>query len=402
MDVIAIPKYVKNVMKQLGSAGFSAYLVGGCVRDMLMGKMPHDWDVCTDALPQEVMDLFPKALPTGLKHGTVTVRQGEGHVEVTTFRSDGKYADHRRPERVSFISDLKEDLQRRDFTVNAMAMSLSGEVIDPFEGRKDIAGRLIRCVGDPRERFQEDALRMFRALRFSACLGFDVQEATFSAICEMSHLASFLAAERVREELEKILMSSSPHILGQVIETGLMDSYLTGPGKPVPELRGLGGLPINKQQRWAAFCAALEREGLILTSEDFLRKLRLSNSEIRNCGEGAALALGNPPAGRLGWKRLLAAKGVEIAQCAAAAADLLYSGNSQETLSEVINSGECFSMKQLAVTGDDLLALGFAGIELGDALRWLLDHVLRFPEDNNREQLLYLASRMGQEPYSFI
>jgi len=402
MGAIAIPKYVKNVMEKLESAGFSAYLVGGCVRDILMGRRPHDWDVCTDARPQQVMALFPKALPTGLRHGTVTVRQGEGSVEVTTFRSEGEYSDHRRPETVSFISDLNEDLRRRDFTINAMAMSLSGEVTDPFQGRRDIEERIIRCVGDPRERFQEDALRMFRALRFSACLGFDVHEATFSAICQMSNLASFLAAERIREELEKMLLSPSPQTLGRVIETGLMDSYLAGPAKSVPELRRLGRLPGNKRQRWAAFCAVLEREGLISSSGDFLRKLRLSNSEIRSCGTGAAVALRNPPADSLEWKRLLADKGVEIAGCAAAAADVLYSGGSRKTLEEVISSGECFSLKQLAVTGDDLLELGFNGEEVGDALRQLLDHVLRYPEENKRERLMYLASRIGRGPYLLI
>ncbi|HHU22214.1 MAG TPA: CCA tRNA nucleotidyltransferase [Clostridiales bacterium] len=394
MAVIALPKYVTKVMKGLESAGFGAYLVGGCVRDMIMGKRPHDWDVCTDALPHEVMALFPKARPTGLKHGTVTVSLGEGHVEVTTFRTDGEYADHRRPDTVSFISDINEDLRRRDFTVNAIALSLSGEVIDPFDGRKDIADRIIRCVGNPRERFQEDALRMFRALRFSACLGFAVHEATYSAIFEMSHLAAFLAAERIREELEKTLLSPNPHILGQVIEAGLMDSYLAGSGGAVPELKGFGRLPKNNEQRWAAFCAILERGGLISSSEAFLRQLRLSGSEIRNCGEGASLALNNPPADSLGWKRLLADKGVEIAMCTAAAADVLYSSGSLNVLREVLNSGECFSLKQLAVTGDDLLALGFSGIELGETLRLLLDYVIRFPEENERERLLNLATGM--------
>ena len=171
MALITPPKYVRQVLTTLQARGHLAYLVGGCVRDMLMGVHPHDWDVCTSALPGQVMEIFPKTLPIGIRHGTVTVVIESRQVEVTTFRSEGSYSDHRHPDAVSYVGDLNTDLSRRDFTMNAIALPPDGLVADPFGGVQDIRDKIIRSVGDPDRRFEEDALRMFRALRFSATPG---------------------------------------------------------------------------------------------------------------------------------------------------------------------------------------------------------------------------------------
>ena len=201
-----IPQEVQAVLRTLEQAGHEAYVVGGCVRDMQMGLPPHDWDVTTSALPQETMALFPHfAIPTGLQHGTVTVRTGGVSCEVTTFRTDGDYPDHRHPAAVSFTRSLREDLARRDLTVNAMAMDLRGRICDPFGGQEDLSRRVLRCVGDPLRRLDEDALRIMRALRFAAVLGFAIEPDTSAALHRRAPLLADIAAERILVEMNKLL-----------------------------------------------------------------------------------------------------------------------------------------------------------------------------------------------------
>ena len=394
MASIAPPKYAKEVLRELETAGYRAFLVGGCVRDMFLGRRPQDWDICTNALPEEVMAVFPQSEPTGLRHGTVTVLQRRHRVEVTTFRADGEYRDHRRPETVQFISDLNGDLERRDFTMNAMAVTLSGTVIDPFDGRMDILARNIRCVGEAEKRFEEDALRMFRALRFSARLDFELEEKTAAAIYPCSPLAGDLAPERVSEELEKILLSGRPGIMSRVMRFGLLDRYLLRPRAAV-DTRRLASLPKGRQVRWAGLCAVLERNRLIDSSALFLRQLRLDGSAIKNCASGVALAMGGMPESKTEWKSLLAEYGVDVVSCAAAAADMLRPGGAVRAFNRVLKSGECFSLGRLAVKGDDLLVLGMKGVEVGSTLRELLHHVIAHPEDNDRDRLLSLAMEIS-------
>ena len=392
------PKYVKNILQKLEAHGFSAFLVGGCVRDIIIGRRPHDWDVTTSALPDEIMNIFPGSLPTGIKHGTVTVVSGRGRVEVTTFRSDGTYSDHRRPDNVSYISGVTGDLERRDFTINAMALPLSGIIVDPFRGADDLKTKTIRCVGDPERRFSEDALRMFRALRFSAQLGFDIENRTADAIYSMAHTSALIAPERISFELEKILMSPNPEIIGRVLRYGLLDHYLARPRVSTP-YRRLENLPKNKQQRWAAFCAILESRQLIESTEKLLSSLRLDNATIRNCSAGTRIALGEElPGSRLEWKRVLADYGVDTAFCAAAAAYMLTPANHMREVKSILKSGECFSLRRLAVNGDDLIAPGFKGAEIGDLLNAMLYHVLEYPEDNEKEKLMSLFARNDGNP----
>ena len=392
MENIAPPKYVRQVLRGLQARGHVAYLVGGCVRDMALGVRPHDWDICTSALPEQVMAVFPGALPTGMKHGTVTVRINSRFVEVTTFRSEENYVDHRHPETVRFVGELTTDLSRRDFTINAMALSPDGLLMDPFGGLTDLEHRCIRCVGSPELRFEEDALRMFRALRFSARLDFTIEEATLAAIEKKAHLASALAAERIRDEVEKTLLTPRPETVGLMLCLGLLDHFLCSRSEEaLPELKALVRLPRKALDRWMALCVVLRRRGLISSVEDFLTALRLDGRTIRCCTDGAALLEGSKPHSAPEWKRLLRRCGVDTVSCAARCRDALDGGSSSRELKAVLKSGECFSMKHLAVSGDDLAALGLKGRELGEMLNFLLDYVIEYPDNNRRELLLSLA-----------
>ena len=391
MANISPPKYVKHILITLQSRGHAAYLVGGCVRDMILGVHPQDWDICTSALPEQTLEIFPHSRPTGLKHGTVTVSVNSRSVEVTTFRSDGAYADHRHPDAVSFVGDLTTDLSRRDFTMNAIALPPDGLVADPFGGVDDIKNRIIRCVGYPELRFEEDALRMFRALRFSARLGFVIEPATLAAIKEKAFLASALAPERVRDEVEKILLTPAPETVYTLIDLGLLDAFLAK-RMPAPwRLYRLRTMPRKAMPRWAALCCALEKFGCIASAEDFLTALRLDSRTIRCCTAAAELVKKPKPADSAEWKRFLCRYGVDSVSCAAQCYDAFTGGSSMRELRAVLKSGECFSMKHLAVTGDDLLELGLRGKELGDMLRFLLDYVIEYPANNRRELLLTLA-----------
>ncbi len=395
------PKYVAEILSRLESHGFSAYMVGGCVRDIAVGRRPHDWDICTSALPEEVLAIFPRSIPTGIKHGTVTVKVRASSAEVTTFRSDGAYKDHRRPESVQFLAGLRGDLERRDFTVNALAHKLSGELCDLFGGMDDIEKKLIRCVGEPDRRFEEDALRMLRAFRFSAVLGFEIEPSTLAAIRKNAPLAASLAKGRVRDELSKILLSDSPQTISRVIEFGLIDELIDN-ASALHDLSSLKRLPKNRSLRWAGLCALLKSNGVIVDEVSFLSSLRLDSAAIRNCSAGSKLALEKAPADALAWKKLLAENGTEIASCAAAACDVLYGSGHQKLLDSVLLSGECYSIKQLAVSGDDLMKLGFRGAEVGSALSRLLYHVLEEPANNERSLLLNLAAKLAKNQGKYL
>ena len=206
MAAVRIPAPVGELLNTLEAAGHRAWCVGGCVRDSLLGRSPGDWDVTTAALPEETMALFAdRAVPTGLRHGTVTVKTALGGVEITTLRRDGAYRDHRRPESVTFTDSLEADLRRRDFTVNALAADRTGRVLDPLNGRADLAAGVLRCVGDPDRRFSEDALRILRGLRFAAQLGFSVEPDTAAALRRNRELLGDIAPERIWTELKKLL-----------------------------------------------------------------------------------------------------------------------------------------------------------------------------------------------------
>ena len=361
------------------------------MRDVIMDIQPQDWDICTSALPEEVMELFPGSRPTGLQHGTVTVIIGSKSAEVTTFRTEGDYRDHRRPDSVTFVSDLITDLSRRDFTMNAIALSADGMLADPFDGISDINKRCIRCVGNPKIRFTEDALRMFRALRFSARLGFTIEYDTLSAIEDCAPLASELAPERVRDEVEKILLTMRPETMSAAISFGLMGNYISGTGWKMPNFADIAGMPRKPLSRWVAFSIMLRKYGYIPSASDFLTRLRLDGRTIRCCTDAEVLLSHEPPTDSLGWKKMLNRYGVDTVTCAVQAYAVIMGIDCEKELRAVLKSGECFSLKHLAVTGDDLLSLGLKGPELGEMLKFLLDYVMEYPDNNKREILLELA-----------
>ncbi|MDK2807827.1 MAG: hypothetical protein PWP24_561 [Clostridiales bacterium] len=221
MVSMTLPSKVEYILDVLMDKGFEAYAVGGCVRDTVLGRIPGDWDITTSARPEEVKDLFPRTLDTGIQHGTVTVMLDKEGFEVTTYRIDGVYEDSRHPKQVSFTSNLIEDLRRRDFTINAMAYNHKDGLVDAFEGLQDIEKKIIRCVGNPKERFEEDALRMLRAVRFAAQLGFSMEQNTKDAISRMAPSLVKISQERVRVELDKLLMAKSPKLLLEAAALGI-------------------------------------------------------------------------------------------------------------------------------------------------------------------------------------
>ncbi|MCC8122682.1 MAG: tRNA nucleotidyltransferase [Oscillospiraceae bacterium] len=252
MAIFCIPHAIRLCRDSLLDAGFAAYFVGGCVRDFLLGNPPQDYDITTCATPDEVLRLFPHAVPTGLRHGTVTVPTADGAVEVTTFRTDGAYSDSRRPDSVTFGHSLTEDLARRDFTINAMALDTDDAIIDPYQGQFDLAARRIRCVGSPALRFTEDALRMFRAVRFSAQLDFALEEATLRALSSCAPRAAGLAGERIYTEMTKTLCSQRPERAALLLTNGLL-SHLQ-PDMTAPDLSALRPVPATPEARWPRFC----------------------------------------------------------------------------------------------------------------------------------------------------
>ena len=373
----APPKYVLNILCALDSAGHRAVLAGGCVRDSLLGRRPSDWDIASSASPEEVLALFPRCVPTGIKHGTVTVLSGGGSVEVTAFRAEGGYSDHRRPDSVSFGCPLEADLARRDLTVNAMAMDAAGEITDPFGGRDDLRRRLLRCVGEPERRFDEDALRMLRTVRFSAQLGFEIEPRTLEAIRALAHLASGLSAERVRDELLKTLRSPAPGLVWQLVDIGLLGACLA-PGDASAPREALDVLPIYA--RLAHFCRDLELGGYIMSTDRFLAALRFDGETLRRTASAVEVL----KSGSRDWKRLLRGHGE---------AAVLAAHPKNRALRAVLRSGECWELSSLAIGGRELAALGYSGPELGRELRRLLDHVIDCPADNRADILCKLAER---------
>ena len=378
MDLQSIPQSVAAVMEKINAAGQEAYLVGGCVRDAYRRHLPHDYDITTSALPEEMLRIFAgeRIIPTGLQHGTVTVLTADGPVEVTTFRQDGDYTDHRHPDGVTFTRSLREDLARRDFTMNAMALDRNGALIDPFGGREDLDRGLIRCVGEAERRFEEDALRILRGLRFAARLGFSLEEETARAMAAKKQLLKEIAAERIFAELCGLLAGE--------YAAEVLEEYGTVLLPVLPELKlDARALSVLKKlpQEPALRLAAL------LSSEDggVLNRLKVSNA----FREEVLLLLRERdafcPPERIAVRRRMSALGAMsfITLCRyQQAEDCLLIAE------RLLEEGACLSVQQLAVTGRDLMALGLKGPSIGEALARLLEQVIEEKLPNEREALL--------------
>ena len=389
MRQINIPVPAAAVLSALADGGHEAYAVGGCCRDALLGRIPNDWDICTSALPEDVLRIFPDAIPTGLKHGTVTVRSLDAHIEVTTYRIDGSYQDHRRPEQVLFTRSLTEDLKRRDFTMNAIAADCSGRLTDPFCGADDICRKLIRCVGCAEQRFEEDALRMFRAVRFSAQLGFAVDPQLAAAAKAHAHDSAFLAAERICAETVKALNSPAPQQLSTGFDWGLYDRFLYS-SRPDIDLSFLSSLPIGDGLLRLAALAALLEHLKLTSAAGFLRALRVPGNLIRTAD---AVLSPHPLWDNRSTAEVAAAVGRDNALYAAAMMEGFGLSGSMAKMQGLLSESRCLSVKELAITGRDLMELGYSGPALGQCQQTLLRHVLLHPADNTRSRLLYLARK---------
>ena len=402
-----------ELLDTLHRAGYAAYVVGGCVRDSLLGLTPHDWDLCTSALPQQVMELFgaQRCIPTGLQHGTVTVKQSGALYEITTFRTEGTYTDGRHPDEVHFVPDVREDLARRDLTINAMAYNEKEGLVDPFGGQADLQSGIVRAVGVPRQRFTEDALRILRLYRFAARFGFAIDPPTAQAAQELCAHLDCVSVERIEEELAKLLSAPAPAAylnkkILLVILPELSPEALAA-AKPVVDACPAGekNLPV----RWAALLGALGEAD----TRRVLKRLRCSNACIEEtavlvretAGKGVCRSFSEEKASAhpsdIHLRQLLGRYGlctVErlCALCAAlrpqAAPECALAAQRARQLEA---NGVCCRVSQLAVNGRDLMAAGIpAGPALRRVLEALLDGVIRAEYPNEKPALLAAAQKI--------
>ena len=430
------------LLNALHAAGYAAYAVGGCVRDSLLGRTAHDWDLCTSALPQQVMELFgaEQCIPTGLQHGTVTIKYGGQLYETTTFRTEGSYTDGRHPDEVQFVPDVREDLARRDFTINAMAYNEAEGLVDPFGGQKDLQNGLLRAVGEPQQRFTEDALRILRLYRFAARFGFALDAATARAARQLAPHLDCISAERIQEELAKLLAAPQPGAYLEpavlaVVLPELTPESLTA-AKPVVDACPAGeeNLPV----RWAALLGALGEAD----TRRVLKRLRCSNACIEEtavlvretagesvcgsfsedrplgwdpaaagsrAGDGMARFVSEEKApvhvpvhaGEVAIRQLLGRYGLRTVERLCALCAALHPQNAPDCAlaaqraRQLEADGVCCRVSQLAVNGRDLMAAGIpAGPALRRVLEALLDGVIRAEYPNEKTALLAAAQKI--------
>lgn len=445
MIQIQIPEKAKYIIETIQNAGFEAYVVGGCVRDSILGRCPEDWDITTSARPEQVKQLFRRTIDTGIQHGTVTVMLDKEGFEVTTYRVDGKYEDSRHPKEVTFTPNLEEDLKRRDFTINAMAYNETEGLIDIFGGLKDIEAKLIRCVGNPEERFGEDALRIMRAIRFSAQLGYEIHEDTEAAIRKLAPTLQKISAERIQVELTKLLVSPHPDTLREAYDMGVtkvilpeFDAMMETPQKHKHHKYNVGEHTLHalieiapeKNLRYAMLLHDIGKPATLTVDEDgithfyghpavgeemarkILRRLRFDNDTVavvtrlvRYHDYGNAvipdLRIVRRAVNKIGediFPLLFPVKRADIL----AQSDYLRTEKLEnlelwkKLYQEMLEKKQCVSLKTLAVTGRDLIDTGMKpGRELGEMLQQLLELVLEHPEQNTREQLLEKAGELA-------
>ena len=443
---IIVPNYVNYIRGRLSAAGYHAYPVGGCVRDALLGKTPDDWDMTTDALPKRVMELFGEAAhPTGLRHGTVTVVSDGRNVEITTMRRDGAYRDNRHPESVMFTNLLEDDLSRRDFTVNAMALAPDGTVIDPFGGQADLASRTLRCVGDARVRFEEDALRILRLLRFASVLDFAVEPETAAAAREKRELLRTVAAERVYAELNKLLCGENvvevllefPDVLGVWLPEILP---CVGFDQRNPHhcfdvwghtARSVGAVPPRRELRWTMLfhdlgkplCMTTDADGVghfyghteisARLAEEIMARLRFEKAlaaQVRAqlvcfddmfLPERAAIHREMTKRGKAVTANLLLTKQADNAAKSPEGLEKAQGPwrEAQRVYDALIAEGACCSLDELAVNGGDMAAIGFRGKAIGAALQKLLEEVAAEKLPNHKIDIMRRAERLYRSGY---
>lgn len=441
--IIQLPEKVKYIIDTIMEAGYEAYAVGGCIRDSILGREPDDWDITTSASPYQVKELFPRTLDTGLKHGTVTVMMDKEGFEVTTYRIDGEYEDGRHPKEVTFTSNLIEDLKRRDFTINAMAYNEKNGLIDVFEGMEDIQRKVIRCVGSPMERFTEDALRMMRAVRFSAQLGYEIEDKTAEAIKALAPNLSKISAERIQVELVKLVTSPNSDFLKIAYETGItavilpefdvcMETMQNNPHHcySVGEhtLKAMKAVSPDKYLRLALLFHDIGKPAKKITDEkgidhfyghpvlseemtgQILHRLKFDNDTIYTVKKLVLYHDYETEQTPKSVRRAMMKIGEDIfpllfeVKYGDIAAQSEYKREKKleklqavkEIYETVLKQQQCVSLKTLAVTGRDLMEQAdmVPGKELGEMLKELLELVVEEPSLNEKEVLLSKAREL--------
>lgn len=433
---IKLPEKVKYILNMLTAAGYEAYAVGGCVRDSILGRIPQDWDVTTSARPDQVKEIFEKTIDTGIQHGTVTVMVEHEGFEVTTYRIDGEYEDARHPREVVFTRSLIEDLKRRDFTINAMAYNETEGLVDVFDGIGDIERQIIRCVGEPEERFTEDALRMLRAVRFGAQLGFAMDPGTRAAIGRLAPNLKKISAERIQTELVKLLVSGHPEEVRTLYETGIsaeifpwLDEMMETPQNNPHHHYNVGEHTIQTLMHIKAdkvlrmtmlfhdmakpACRTADSEGMdhfyghpqmsARMAKQVMQQLKFDNDTIDRVCSLVLWHDDNPPITPASVRRaihrigagqfpdLFLVKRADImGKSSYQQAEMLaYVEAYENQYQEILRAQSCLSLKELAVKGTDLMEAGMQpGREMGEALEYLLELVLEHPEYNTKEILL--------------
>ena len=407
---IEMPSEVKFIISELESHEYEAFAVGGCIRDSLLGRTPNDWDITTSAKPEEVKEIFHRTVDTGIKHGTVTVLIGKKSFEITTYRVDGAYTDGRHPESVRYSKYLKEDLRRRDFTINAFAYNDEVGLRDEFYGFRDMEWKIIRAVGNAEDRFSEDALRMMRAIRFAAQLGFNIELNTYNAIIKLAPNIKKVSAERIQVELTKTLMSDHPEVTIEYAKTGLFVEIL-------PVLYDtLSGISAQKTLELLKYVprmvimryAALLRYRTPEEARDVLRKLKLDNFTINTVTK--LVEYQNDindviEENDISVREAIHKYGTDLLELMFVFAEAdgrmkrEYTGfNSRgrnvhlktikRLYDEILKRGDCVDLKGLAVNGSDLMELGIVGEQIGETLNWLLHIVMENPALNNKNTLI--------------
>ena len=435
---INLPEKVHTIITTLQQNGYEAYAVGGCVRDSILGRKPGDWDITTSAMPEETKALFEKTFDTGIEHGTVTVLLDKEGFEVTTYRIDGKYEDSRHPKEVTFTRSLKEDLLRRDFTINAMAYNETDGLVDIFGGIEDLEKKVIRCVGDAKARFSEDALRILRGVRFAAQLGFEIEEDTRKGMSELAPTLKNISAERIQVELVKMLVSKRPELLRDAYELGITAIFLpefdrlmeTEQETPhhmysVGEhtIRTLENVRADKVLRLTMLLHDMGKPALKTMDENgvahfkkhafeseiiakkVLKRLKFDNDTLNKVTKLVLYHDYRMPATAKNVRRAMNKIGEELFPyyMEVRRADVLSQSMYQreekiqnldeieEIYAQIVEEGQCVSLKTLAVTGKDLIAAGMKpGKEIGEKLNELLEIVIENPELNKKSELLKL------------
>lgn len=444
-EPFSLDPVAQEILAALNRAGFAAYAVGGCVRDMLMGKTPHDWDITTNAHPQQIKEVFSRfpVLETGIRHGTLTVLVHNIPYEITTFRRDGAYTDHRRPAQIRFSDSLEQDLARRDLTVNAMAYHPEAGVVDPFGGRQDLQQKMLRCVGDPHTRYTEDALRILRTLRFAAVLGFSIERQTALALCQDAHLLSYISAERVYAEMTRLLCGKHA---GRIL-----CDYPAALSVRIPCLLPLAGLQQHNPHhiydvlthtahavdaiaptpslRWAALlhdCGkastfSLDENGVghfyshaaysTVYAEQTLRDLRADAQTVKivstliryhDTPTATDLTAVKKRMSRWGEDTFRQVLALQRADTAGQSPHLSIRLNTLERLEQLADQisaeQQCFTRKDLALRGSDVAALGYQGAQIGKALDYLLQLVIENKAENHADALRAALTHFPHAP----